>query len=139
MADIPKDTLEDACQLVKANSIQVGADADGGTHPRTKWHWRQGLACLAFRSAVQSALTLSCRCCWCAGLCGMQGNKASNVGIVYTPASNLRKTDDMATGQVRSRQFWVQACRRALHRRDRGTAGRCLRACQLAGAYELLR
>ena len=24
MADIPKDTLEDACQLVKANSIQVG-------------------------------------------------------------------------------------------------------------------
>ncbi|KAI3438974.1 hypothetical protein D9Q98_001388 [Chlorella vulgaris] len=50
MADIPKDTLEDACQLVKANSIQ--------------------------------------------------GNKASNVGIVYTPASNLRKTDDMATGQV---------------------------------------
>lgn len=23
--DIPKDTLEDACQLVKANSIQVGS------------------------------------------------------------------------------------------------------------------
>ena len=25
MHDIPKDTLEDACQLVKANSIQVGS------------------------------------------------------------------------------------------------------------------
>lgn len=50
MADIPKDTLEDACQLVKANSIQ--------------------------------------------------GNKTSNLAIVYTPASNLRKSADMAVGQV---------------------------------------
>ncbi|KAI7840494.1 hypothetical protein COHA_005793 [Chlorella ohadii] len=50
MHDIPKDTLEDACQLVKANSIQ--------------------------------------------------GNKMSNIPIVYTPASNLRKSADMAVGQV---------------------------------------
>lgn len=27
MADIPKDTLEDACQLVKANSIQARGSA----------------------------------------------------------------------------------------------------------------
>jgi hypothetical protein len=50
MHDIPKETLEDACQLVKANSIQ--------------------------------------------------GNKMSNIPIVYTPASNLRKSADMAVGQV---------------------------------------
>ncbi|KAL4423216.1 hypothetical protein ABPG77_000008 [Micractinium sp. CCAP 211/92] len=50
MADIPKDTLEDACQLVKANSIQ--------------------------------------------------GNKVNNLAIVYTPAANLRKSADMAVGQV---------------------------------------
>lgn len=30
MQDIPKDTLEDACQLVKANSIQVGPGSCGG-------------------------------------------------------------------------------------------------------------
>jgi hypothetical protein len=29
MADIPKDILEDACQLVKANSIQVGGACSG--------------------------------------------------------------------------------------------------------------
>jgi hypothetical protein len=34
MADIPKDILEDACQLVKANSIQVG-----------KWRGCCGWAC----------------------------------------------------------------------------------------------
>ncbi|PSC73498.1 Coiled-coil domain-containing 25 [Micractinium conductrix] len=50
MGDIPKDTLEDACQLVKANSIV--------------------------------------------------GNKQNNLAIVYTPASNLRKSSDMAVGQV---------------------------------------
>ncbi|EFN51711.1 hypothetical protein CHLNCDRAFT_12853, partial [Chlorella variabilis] len=63
MADIPKDTLEDACQLVKANSIQARGSA-----------W------------IQMARQL--------------GNKTSNLAIVYTPASNLRKSADMAVGQV---------------------------------------
>jgi hypothetical protein len=31
----------------------------------------------------------------------LQGNKTSNLSIVYTPASNLRKNGEMATGQVR--------------------------------------
>jgi hypothetical protein len=48
--DIPPDTLEDCCQLVKANSIE--------------------------------------------------GCKRSKVNIVYTPASNLKKTGNMVTGQV---------------------------------------
>lgn len=48
--DIPEDTLEDCCQLVKANSIQ--------------------------------------------------GNKQNKVNIVYTLASNLKKTGDMVVGQV---------------------------------------
>ena len=48
--DIPADTLEDCCQLVKANSIE--------------------------------------------------GCKRSKVNIVYTPASNLKKTGNMVTGQV---------------------------------------
>jgi hypothetical protein len=48
--DIPSDTLEDCCQLVKANSIQ--------------------------------------------------GNKLDNVGIVWTPVSNLKKTASMEVGQV---------------------------------------
>lgn len=30
----------------------------------------------------------------------LQGNKTSNLSIVYTPASNLRKNGEMATGQV---------------------------------------
>ncbi|RKP08807.1 hypothetical protein THASP1DRAFT_23276 [Thamnocephalis sphaerospora] len=30
----------------------------------------------------------------------IEGNKMSNIGIVYTPWSNLKKTGDMATGQV---------------------------------------
>lgn len=47
---IPSDTLEDCCQLVKANSIQ--------------------------------------------------GNKLDNVGIVWTPVSNLKKTASMEVGQV---------------------------------------
>lgn len=50
MGDIPPETLEDCCQLVKANSIQ--------------------------------------------------GNKQNKVNIVYTPASNLKKTGDMVVGQV---------------------------------------
>lgn len=48
--DIPSETLEDCCQLVKANSIE--------------------------------------------------GCKRSKVNIVYTPASNLKKTGNMVTGQV---------------------------------------
>lgn len=48
--DIPAETLEDCCQLVKANSIQ--------------------------------------------------GNKLDNVGIVWTPVSNLKKTGSMEIGQV---------------------------------------
>ncbi|BDA46354.1 Coiled-coil domain-containing protein 25 [Coccomyxa sp. Obi] len=48
--DIPAETLEDCCQLVKANSIQ--------------------------------------------------GNKLDNVGIVWTPVSNLKKTASMEVGQV---------------------------------------
>lgn len=48
--DIPEETLEDAAQLVKANSIQ--------------------------------------------------GNKENKLSIVYTPASNLKKTGDMVVGQV---------------------------------------
>ena len=48
--DIPPETLEDCCQLVKANSIE--------------------------------------------------GCKRSKVNIVYTPASNLKKTGNMVTGQV---------------------------------------
>ena len=35
-----------------------------------------------------------------AALPPLQGNKTSNLSIVYTPASNLRKTADMAVGQV---------------------------------------
>jgi len=50
MEDIPEETLEDACQLVKANSIQ--------------------------------------------------GNKVSKLAIVYTPASNLKKSGNMVIGQV---------------------------------------
>lgn len=48
--DIPAETLEDCCQLVKANSIQ--------------------------------------------------GNKLDNVGVVWTPVSNLKKTASMEVGQV---------------------------------------
>lgn len=48
--DIPDETLEDACQLVKANSIQ--------------------------------------------------GHKMNDLAIVYTPASNLKKTPSMEVGQV---------------------------------------
>ena len=33
--------------------------------------------------------------------CDAQGNKTNNLAIVYTPASNLRKSGDMAVGQVR--------------------------------------
>jgi hypothetical protein len=51
MDSIPADTLEDAAQLVKANSIQ--------------------------------------------------GSKLSTVDVVYTPASNLKKTATMDVGQVR--------------------------------------
>lgn len=50
MFDLPGETLEDAVQLVKANSIQ--------------------------------------------------GNKLNNLHIVYTPASNLKKTPGMEVGQV---------------------------------------
>lgn len=31
----------------------------------------------------------------------LQGNKMNNLPIVYTPATNLRKSADMAVGQVR--------------------------------------
>lgn len=32
----------------------------------------------------------------------VQGNKVNNLAIVYTPAANLRKSADMAVGQVRA-------------------------------------
>lgn len=37
-----------------------------------------------------------------ARLPAVQGNKTNNLAIVYTPASNLRKSADMAVGQVRT-------------------------------------
>ncbi|PRW58921.1 Coiled-coil domain-containing 25 isoform A [Chlorella sorokiniana] len=79
MHDIPKETLEDACQLVKANSIQVGAR-------------------MAFMYACASdGGWLHCQLVKANSI---QGNKMSNIPIVYTPASNLRKSADMAVGQV---------------------------------------
>ncbi|OWA54538.1 Coiled-coil domain-containing protein 25 [Hypsibius exemplaris] len=39
-------------------------------------------------------------CCQLVKANSIQGNKESNVGIVYTLASNLKKTGDMDTGQV---------------------------------------
>ncbi|XP_055336611.1 coiled-coil domain-containing protein 25-like [Paramacrobiotus metropolitanus] len=39
-------------------------------------------------------------CCQLVKANSIQGNKENNVGIVYTLASNLKKTGDMDTGQV---------------------------------------
>lgn len=36
----------------------------------------------------------------------IQGNKENDLAIVYTPASNLRKTASMEVGQVRGGSCW---------------------------------
>jgi hypothetical protein len=122
MSDIPKETLEDACQLVKANSIQ--ASSAGMAWGLCK---AGGAGLFARLGAAVAGMAMPCgqgvlpllpavaafyqwASCFCSSNSAcmhsvddpLQGNKQANVPIVYTPASNLRKTADMATGQVRS-------------------------------------
>lgn len=40
-------------------------------------------------------------CCQLVKANSIEGNKMNNIGIVYTMWSNLKKTGDMAVGQVR--------------------------------------
>ena len=61
--------------------------------------------------------------CW-----SHQGNKQNNLAIVYTPASNLRKSSDMAVGQVRLGVGGQLAGSVAI-----GDAGRCCRSCCCCG------
>ena len=42
-----------------------------------------------------------------------QGNKLNNLVVVYTPASNLRKTADMEVGQVRKGERGAAPAHRA--------------------------
>lgn len=39
-------------------------------------------------------------CCQLVKANSIEGNKKNNLSIIYTPASNLKKTGDMAIGQV---------------------------------------
>jgi hypothetical protein len=39
-------------------------------------------------------------CCQLVKANSIEGNKKNNISIIYTPASNLKKTGDMAIGQV---------------------------------------
>lgn len=141
--DIPKDTLEDACQLVKANSIQAsqpGGRPDSaavqavrcGGGPAAGWALRWLAAVARTHRGYPDSSPCALRPAQLAtpavlpqlrlmrkvagnihppthqptnpGCRGRQGNKMGNLAIVYTPASNLRKSADMAVGQVRR---WV--------------------------------
>ena len=114
--DIPPDTLEDCAQLVKANSIQVSAGCPccllfGANFDR---HHGRGPGRIRFMSLLSrhagSALCIDarqsspCSQCHqttiCHRMCSFQGNKIDNLGIVYTPVSNLKKTQSMEVGQV---------------------------------------
>ena len=101
MDEIPKETLEDACQLVKANSIQVGGGAQAGWRAG-RLAGRQAGGGLAGKQPGTGASGLPpCRLTVTTRPVNLQGNKMHNIAIVYTPASNLRKSADMAVGQVR--------------------------------------
>lgn len=39
-------------------------------------------------------------CCQLVKANSIEGNKKNNLSIIYTPAANLKKTGDMAIGQV---------------------------------------
>ena len=71
----------------------------------TAWGCIAGLYHRATRTATSVCrLHLdACHCGFSLLYCSTvsQGNKTSNLSIVYTPASNLRKNGEMATGQVR--------------------------------------
>ena len=58
-----------------------------------------------FCSSSRVKRRLDCTACRAARLtalpCCGQGNKLNNVGVVYTPWANLRKTASMEVGQVR--------------------------------------
>ncbi len=86
--DIPADTLEDCAQLVKQNSIQ-GACATA----RRAETQHAAAACLG-GAAPGSGRT---RGRWVAAGC-----KLNDVWVVYTPWSNLKKTNGMDVGQVRA-------------------------------------
>ncbi len=80
MENIPADTQEDCCQLVKANSIQ--------------------------------------------------GNKMNNIVVVFTPWSNLKKTGDMAVGQV-------GGCAWGIEKACMCTRRACMLACERCSALML--
>ena len=64
-----------------------------------------------------------------AALPPLQGNKTSNLSIVYTPASNLRKNGEMATGQVRP-------CHGVVAGPPAGPAGRARSSVECCAAWE---
>ena len=106
LADIPPDTLEDCCQLVKANSIQGGL--------------LLCVLCDVCAVCVRASLpSRTARCCLCAAAAAAAvtrrakqhapslpphskqiGCKLNNVVIVYTRWANLKKRPAMEVGQV---------------------------------------
>ncbi|CAB4008775.1 Hypothetical predicted protein, partial [Paramuricea clavata] len=81
--DIPSAVLDDCAQLVKANSIQG----------QLKIHLNYVFfTCMRFAS-LGKIWNLNIKY-------NFPGNKMNNVGIVYTPWDNLKKTNGMDVGQV---------------------------------------
>ena len=114
--DIPPDTLEDCAQLVKANSIQVcsrypvalQAPPDYLTAllaATSLWPLFPGLPVAhqghcARRGSFHHALPTDDSHSPHVALSSLQGNKVDNLAIIYTPVSNLKKTQSMEVGQV---------------------------------------
>ena len=90
---IPKELLEDCCQLTKANSIEGRTNLETLVVHLSESHFllRPSSDILSFKPHSCEALHLTRF--W-------SGNKKDNVTIIYTPWSNLKKDASMVTGQV---------------------------------------
>jgi hypothetical protein len=98
--DIPAETLEDCCQLVKQNSI-AGAALQGAPHAlgrvlQEEEKATRGFACMGTELACLS----NSHGRWRYLPSVSSGCKQNTVDIIYTMHSNLKKTSAMEVGQV---------------------------------------
>ncbi len=94
--------IEDCCQLFTANSIRGNTNSaclhayvhiNAYIHAHTNTYMHTYIYTYIHTQVIED-------CCQLVKANSIRGNKLDNVSVVFTPASNLKKTNGMEVGQV---------------------------------------